>query len=75
MKFLLNSFKENSKCFKIMDEKFLNKEEEKNEAEEEEKKEEDSDFTISFYNLGLDMNLFKRIKKQLYVYKEKKKEF
>ena len=59
-----------------MEEKFLNKEdEEKKEDEEEEKKDEDSDFTISFYNLGLDMNLFKRIKKELSVYKEKKKEF
>ena len=76
MKFLLNNFIENSKCFKVMEEKFLNKEdEEKKEDEEEEKKDEDSDFTISFYNLGLDMNLFKRIKKELSVYKEKKKEF
>jgi hypothetical protein len=76
VKFLLNSFIENSRCFKVMEEKFLNKEDdEKKEDEEEENKDEDSDFTISFYNLGLDMNLFKRIRKELDIYKEKKKEF
>ena len=75
IKFLLNNFVQNSKCFKIIENKFLSKGEDEQKENEEEKVEEDEDFEISFYNLGLDMNLFKRIKKELVLYKEKKKLF
>ena len=75
IKFLFNYFMENSKYFKIVDEKFLEKEEEKKEEEEQEEKEEDEEYALSFYYLGLDMNLFKKIKKELKVYKELKKDF
>ena len=75
IKFLLNNFVENSKCFKIMQDKFLKKDDESQENEGKEKKEEDEDFVVSFYNLGLDMNLFKKIKKELKLYKEKKQHF
>ena len=75
IKFLLNTFIENSKYYKIVDEKFLEKEEKEQNEEVKEKKEEDEEFTLSFYYLGLDMNLFKKIKKELKKYKELKKDF
>ena len=59
-----------------MKEKFFRKEEEENKEEKpEEEVKEDKEFSVTFYNLCLDMNLFKRIKLQLELYKEQKKEF
>ena len=77
IKFLFKYFIENSKFFKIVDKKFLEKEEnEQNEEESEEDKEEEEDeYTLSFYYFGLDMNLFKKIRKELKKYKALKKDF
>ena len=76
VKFLFKHFIKNSKCFIFLKEKFFAKDdEEKEEKSEEEEKEKDKDFSATFYNLCLDMNLFKRIKSQLEIYKEQKKEF
>ena len=74
IRFLLTTFMENSKYYKIVDEKFLEKEENEQNEEENIKKGED-DFVLSFYYLGLDMNLFKKIRKELRRYKALKKDF
>ena len=75
IKFLITLFIDNSKYYKIVDENFLEKEESEEKVEEEEVKEEDEEYALSFYNLGLYMNLFNKIKKELQKYKEKKKIF
>ena len=76
IKFLFKHFIKNSKCFIFLKEKFFRKEEEEKEEEKpEEEVKEDKEFSVTFYNLCLDMNLFKRIKLQLELYKEQKKEF
>ena len=73
IKFLFKHFVKNSKCLIIMEETFFKKEEEENEEKSEDKNnEEDKEFSPTFYNLCLDMNLFKQIKRQLDVYKEQK---
>ena len=74
MKFLFNHFIINSKYYRIVHEKFLEKEEEK-ENEEEKDNNDDEEYTLSFYYFGLDMNLFNKIKKELKKYKEMKKDF
>ena len=75
IKFLFKHFVKNSKCFIIMKENFFKQEEEKEEKEEEHNNNEEKDFSPTFYNLSLDMNLFKRIKRQLDIYKEQKSVF
>jgi len=71
VKILFKQFIKNSKCFIYLKENLF-AQEEKEEKEEIEEKEEEKEFTVTFYNLSLDMNLFKKIKKQLDVYKEQK---
>ena len=75
MNFLYNHFIKNSKCFVLLKENFFAKEEQENEEKEEQKEEEDNEFSVTFYNLSLDMNLFKKIKKELNIYKEQKSVF
>ena len=75
IKFLFNIFIENSKYYKIVDEKFLEKEEKEQKEEENEEKEEYEEYLYTFYYFGLEMNLFKKIKKELKKYKELKKDF
>ena len=75
IKFLFNIFMENSKYYKIVDEKFLEKEEKEQKEEEPEEKGDDEEYTYTFYYFGLEMNLFKKIKKELKKYKELKKDF
>ena len=75
IKFLLSQFINNSKYYKIVDEKFLEKEEEEKKEEEKEEEEQDQEYTLTFYYLGLEMNLFNKIKKELKQYKELKKDF
>ena len=75
IRFLFTHFIENSKYYKIADEKFLEKEEEEQKEEEKEEEEKDQEYTLTFYYLGLDMNLFKKIKRELKHYKELKKDF
>ena len=75
---LFDHFVQNSKCFRVINDIFLRKEEESEEKKEEESEEDEDDdkeFTVSFYNLCLDMNLFKRMKIALKHYQELKKEF
>ena len=74
VQFLFNHFIKNSKCFIFLKENFFRKEEEdeKNDEEEEEKNER---FAGTFYNLCLDMNMYKKIKKELKIYKELKADF
>ena len=74
MKFLFKHFIKNSECFVLLKENFFAKEEQENEKIEE-KKEEDKELSNTFYNLSLDMNLFKKIKKELNIYKEQKSIF
>ena len=54
---------------------FKKKKKKKEEKEEEHNNNEEKDFSPTFYNLSLDMNLFKRIKRQLDIYKEQKSVF
>ena len=77
IKFLFKHFVKNSKCFAFLNENFFKKEEdeEKEEKPEEHQNEEDKEFSVTFYNLCLDMNLFKRIKIQLDIYREQKSVF
>jgi hypothetical protein len=72
VKILFKQFIKNSKCFIYLKENLFAKEK-KEEKEEVEEKEEEKEFAVTFYNLSLDMNLFKKIKKQLDIYKEQKK--
>ena len=75
IKFLFHHFMENSKYYKIFDEKFLEKEENEQNEEEQEEKMKNEEYSLGFYYFGLEMNLFKKIKKELKKYKELKKDF